>query len=126
TAHAHGVKVHLAATLFNSSGGSEISTFLGSSAARTAAVDALVNSIAQNHGDGINLDFELVSSAMRDSFSAFLEEARAALDKALPAAELSIAAPPSVGYRGYDFARIGRSARLLLMGYDYHYGGSSN
>src|SRR5437764_9385919 len=33
-AHSHGVKVHLCATLFNSSGGSEIATFLGSAAAR--------------------------------------------------------------------------------------------
>ena len=40
-AHAHGVKVHLGATLFNSSGGSEIATFLANSAAMTKAVQQL-------------------------------------------------------------------------------------
>src|SRR5438270_13888639 len=41
-AHSHGVRVHLCATLFDSSGGSEIATFLASSAARAKAVSQLV------------------------------------------------------------------------------------
>jgi MYXO-CTERM domain-containing protein len=124
TAHSYGVKVHLCATLFNSSAGTEITTFLSSATAQAQAIQALVSSVQAAGGDGLNLDFEFVPSAMRDAFSSFLEQTQAALVKAIPEAELSIASPPSVGYKGYDFARVAKVARLLLMGYDYHYAGA--
>ena len=121
-AHAHGVKVHLCATLFNSSGGSEIATFLGSSAARSKAVSQLVG-IAQGAGlDGLNLDFEFVPSGSRTQFTAFAQELHTALRAALPAAELTIAMPASTGYTGYDAAALAAvTERLLLMEYDYHW-----
>ena len=62
-AHAHGVNVHLCATLFNSSGRSEIATFLASPAARAKAVQQLV--ALANGIDGLNLDFEFVPSGSR-------------------------------------------------------------
>ncbi len=116
-AHSHGAKVHLAATLFNTSGGGEIATFLGSSAATAKATQQLA-SLAQGL-DGINLDFEFVPSASRAAFTAFVQQ----LHAALPAgSELTLAMPASVGYGGYDVPNLAAATeRLLLMEYDYHW-----
>jgi len=118
-AHAHGVKVHLGATLFNSSGGSEIATFLASSSARSTAVQQLV-ALAP---DGVNLDFEFVPSGSRDAFTSFVQQ----LHAAMPAgSELTLAMPPTVSWSGYDNAALAASTeRLLMMDYDFHYGGSN-
>ena len=127
-AHANGVKIHLAAVLFNSaSPGGEIAAFLASPAARAQAIHTLVNSIQQNGADGLSYDFEFVPSTSREPFSVFIEETRKALDAAVPGAELTLATPPSTGYRGYDFARLSASAdRILLMAYDYHWTAAPN
>ncbi len=127
-AHANGVKIHLAAALFNSaSPGGEIAAFLASPAARAQAIHTLVNSIQQNGADGVSYDFEFVPSTSRDAFSVFIEETRKALDAAVPGAELTLATPPNTGYRGYDFARLSASAdRILLMAYDYHWAAAPN
>lgn len=114
-AHAHGVNVHLGATLFNSSGGSEIATFLASSSARAAAVSHLAT-LAQGI-EGVDLDFEFVPSASRAQFTSFVQQ----LHAALPGAEVSIAMPASTGYTGYDAAALSEVATLLLMEYDYHW-----
>ena len=114
-AHAHGARVHLCATLFNTAGGSEIATFLANAAARASAVQQLV-SLAP---DGVNLDFEFVPSGSRDSFTAFVRELRAALPQPL---ELTLAMPATISYSGYDVAALaGTAHRLLLMEYDFHW-----
>lgn len=121
-AHAHGVKVHLCATLFNSSGGSEIATFLASASARAGAVQKLV-AIATAAGiDGLNLDFEFVPSGSRSAFTSFVQELHSALRAAIPLAELTIAIPSTTSYTGYDAAELSSvTERLLLMEYDWHW-----
>lgn len=119
-AHQHGVRVHLCATLFNTSTGSEIATFLGSAAAQGRAVQALV-SLASGL-DGLNLDFEYVPSASRDAFTAFVQTLHGALRAASPGAELTLAMPATTSYSGYDVkALAAASERLLLMEYDWHW-----
>jgi len=114
-AHANGVRVHLCATLFNTSGGNEVATFLASSSARAAAVQQL----AAQAPDGINLDYEFVPTASRDAFTAFVQQLREALPQAV---ELTLAMPASSSYGGYDVPRLATLAnRLLLMEYDYHW-----
>jgi len=114
-AHANGVRVHLCATLFNTSGGNEVATFLASSSARAAAVQQLT-ALAP---DGINLDYEFVPTASRDAFTTFVQQLREALSQAF---ELTLAMPASASYGGYDIpALASRANRLLLMEYDYHW-----
>jgi spore germination protein YaaH len=114
-AHANGVRVHLCATLFNTSGGNEVATFLASSSARAAAVQQLTTLAP----DGINLDYEFVPTASRDAFTAFVQQLREALPQPL---ELTLAMPATASYRGYDVPRLATLAsRLLLMEYDYHW-----
>ena len=114
-AHAHGARVHLCATLFNSAGGAQIATFLGNAAARASAVQQLV-ALAP---DGINLDFEFVPTASRDPFTAFVQELRSALPTG---SELTLAMPATTAYSGYDVPALAAVAdRLLLMEYDFHW-----
>ena len=114
-AHAHGARVHLCATLFNTAGGSEIATFLASATARSTAVQQLV-ALAP---DGVNLDFEFVPSGSRDAFTGFVQQLRAALP---PPLELTLAMPATNSYSGYDFAALAATTdRLLLMEYDFHW-----
>ncbi len=114
-AHAHGARVHLCATLFNTAGGSEIATFLANAAGRASAVQQLV-ALAP---DGVNLDFEFVPSASRDAFTGFVQQLRAALPAPI---ELTLAMPATISYSGYDFPALAAAAdRLLLMEYDFHW-----
>lgn len=122
-AHAMGVKVHLCATLFNSSSpGGEITAFLGSATARAAAVQALVAKAQAAGIDGLDFDLEFVPSTSRDAYVSFVQQARTALRAAIPGAELTLAVPPGLGYKGYDPAGLSAAAdRLLIMFYDYHW-----
>jgi spore germination protein YaaH len=123
-AHSHGVKVHLCATLFNSSGGSEVATFLADTAARASATQQLVSLAAGI--DGLDLDFEFVPGASKAAFTAFVQSLHSALRSAIPAAELTIAMPSSTGWSGYDAPALAAATeRLLLMEYDFHSGGSN-
>ncbi len=120
-AHAHGVKVHLCATLFNSGAG-EIGVFLGSAAAQSRAIDSLVHLVAGAGADGLNLDFEFVTSLYRDAFTTFVRRSHEALRSAVPGAELTLAMPSSTGYTGYDTASLAAATeRLLMMEYDWHW-----
>src|SRR5438477_7429566 len=114
-AHAHGVKVHLGATLFNSSGGSEIATFLANSAAMTKAVQQL-SALAAGI-EGVDLDFEVVPSTSKTQFTGFVQQ----LKNALPNLEISLAVPGLTSYTGYDSTALAPVATLLLMEYDYHW-----
>ena len=120
-AHAHGVRVHVCATLFNS-GADEIGTFLGSATAQARAIDALVHLVSGAGADGLNLDFEFVTFGNRDAFTTFVRRAHDALRAAAPGAELTLAMPSSTGYAGYDAAALSAATeRLLVMEYDWHW-----
>jgi spore germination protein YaaH len=120
-AHAHGVKVHVCATLFNTSAG-EIATFLGSDTAQSRAIDALVRLVSGAGADGLNFDFEFVAAGNRDAFTTFVRRAHSALRSAVPGAELTLAYPSSTGYTGYDTAALAAATeRLLVMEYDWHW-----
>ena len=114
-AHAHGARVHLCATLYNSAGGTEVSAFLANPVARATALLQLVLLAP----DGMNLDFEFVPAGSRDAFTAFAQQLRAALP---PSTELTLAMPATTGYSGYDVPALAASTdRLLLMEYNWHW-----
>ena len=114
-AHARGARVHLCATLFNSTGGAEVSGFLANPLAQTTALLQLVLLAP----DGLNLDFEFVPAGSRDAFTAFVQQLRAALP---PATELTLAMPATTGYSGYDVPALAAATdRLLLMEYNWHW-----
>ncbi|MBS2023633.1 MAG: hypothetical protein JST92_14615 [Deltaproteobacteria bacterium] len=127
-AHQHGVRCHLGVTLFNTSADSAvISGFLANASAESAAISTLVAKVKAAGIEGINLDFEFVPSASRAAYSAFVKQFADALHAELPSAELTLAVPPGLGYKGYDPAALSSAAdRLLIMFYDYYWGSAPN
>jgi spore germination protein YaaH len=123
TAHQYGAKAHLCAT---ATGGPD--TLLSSATARQTAITALVALVKDAGGDGLNIDFEFVSSAHAADFVTFIQDAATALHAALPAAELTLAMPAyPPWYPGYDVPKLAAASdRLLVMEYDFHWSGSSS
>jgi spore germination protein YaaH len=123
TGHQYGVRVMLTVTLFNSAGGSEIATFLGSPTAVASGTQAIVDAVAQNGADGVDLDFEFVPRSARAQFVSFVGGLATALHAAVPGSDVSVATPGDA-YPGYDLAGLGAAAdTLMIMAYDFHYAG---
>jgi spore germination protein YaaH len=119
-AHQHGVKVILTVATFDASA---IHALLSSPSARAAAIAALVSeALTSQAGDGLNVDFEQMGRADRDSFTAWIADLRQALHTARPDAELSLALPPVPGAGAYDFAALTLAAdRVFVMVYAFHW-----
>ena len=122
-AHNKGVKIHLTATLFGSSGNKAL---LQNETSCNTLVANLVSEVTSAGGDGICIDFESVGSwtgATKALTSFMTKLANAATAQGL---EVSIALPSIDWYADFDvgsFEKLG--IMCIIMGYDYHYSGSS-
>ena len=122
-AHNKGVKIHLTATLFGSSGNKAL---LQNETSCNTLVANLVSEVTSAGGDGICIDFESVGSwtgATKALTSFMTKLANAASAQGL---EVSIALPSIDWYADFDvgsFEKLG--IMCIIMGYDYHYSGSS-
>ena len=122
-AHDHGVKIHLTATLFGSSGNKAL---LQNETSCTTLVNGLVSAVMGAGGDGICIDFESVGSwtGATKALTAFMTKlANAAKAQGL---EVSIALPSVDWYADFDvgsFEKLG--IMCIIMGYDYYYSGAS-
>jgi spore germination protein YaaH len=124
-AHAQGVVVHMTFTLF---GNSNVSLFLNDSSARHNAIENMSAFVANYGIEGVNVDFEFVTSSVRDSFSLFVADlAYAMWNHAGGRKDLYIAMPAvPEWYPGYDYTCLSdNSDGLFIMAYGFHYGGSS-
>ncbi len=125
SARNNGVEVHITITLF---GNTNVSTFLNDANARSNAVSNIVNLVSNLAVDGVSIDFEFVTSTVRDSFNLFISSLyNALLNHPDGRKYLSIAMPayPS-WYPGYDVAFLSNNSDyLFVMAYDFHYSGSS-
>lgn len=124
-AHTWGVVIHMTFTLF---GNSNVSTFLNNATARQNAVTAM-SAFVVNYGiEGVNIDFEFVTSSMRDSFSLFMYDLSYAMWNHPGGRKDVYIAMPAVPawYPGYDYAYLSDySDGLFIMAYGFHYSGSS-
>jgi len=125
-AHPRGVRVHMTFTLF---GSTSVSSFLNNPTARLNAINNISQFISNYNLDGVNIDFEYVTSTVRDSFSKFINDLYYEL-KNHPEGrkELYIAIPPVPSwYPGYDYSYLAsHSDGLFIMAYDYHYAGDND
>lgn len=124
-AHPRGVRIHMTFTVF---GNTNVTTFLNNASARANAINNIA-ALMTNYGcDGANIDFEFVTSAVRDSFNRFINDLASALwNHSGGRKELYLASPAvPEWYPGYDFAYLAaHSDGLFIMAYDFHYSGSS-
>ncbi len=99
-------------------------------AKRQAHIKDIVDIVLSNRYDGIDIDYESLHAADRDSFSTFIEELAAALHA--NGKLLSVTVHPKTdengtweGPRAQDWARLGKAAdEFKIMVYDYSSGAS--
>ena len=122
-AHSNGVKVVLVAINFDRS---SISTLLGSSTYRTRLINNLVSAVASANADGVNIDFEGLSSSSKAQFTAFIQELGQTFHNEIPGSEVTIAMPAVDWSNAYDYQALAAACDgLFIMGYNYHWTGSN-
>lgn len=123
-AHKQGIKVELAVTNFDP-------TSLHSLLSSTSAVDKLVaalveESLVTQPGDGLSIDFEGLRAADRAALVSFVTKLRAAMKAKRSDSQLSLATPAVDWSKAYDYPGLAaQSDTLFIMGYGYHWSGSS-
>ncbi|MFT5453860.1 MAG: hypothetical protein ACI9K2_000336 [Myxococcota bacterium] len=112
----YGVRVHLCVVNFDPA---ELRVLLASPSARSTLIDGLVEQLAITGAHGVNIDFEGVPSDARDDLVTFTAELDAAVGEV-------VLASPAVDWSGaWDYSELTRHADLFIMGYGYHWSGSS-
>lgn len=114
-AHAYGVKVHLTVINFDTD---SMSALLGSTSARANAVSQIQAQVEAYGADGVNIDFEGLSSSRREEFVSFIQELQEAVDEVW-------LAMPAVDWNGaFDYDQLAAASQgLFIMGYGYHWTG---
>jgi spore germination protein len=123
-AHADGIRVVPTFQLFDNGSLPTLRAFLNSRRAQDRFVAAALALMVRRRADGANLDVEPVPDALAPSFAQFVGRFANAVHRRLPGAQVVVALGASQG--GSAIAAIGRAAdRLFIMGYDYHWQGST-
>ena len=115
-AEPYGVRVHLTVANFEPS---ELREILGSASARQNLIDELVAWQEQTGVHGVNIDFEGMPSSRRAEMVTFIRDLEAAVG------EVAVATPSVDWSSAWDYAALSEHADLFIMGYGYHYSGSS-
>ena len=129
-AHAHGVRVVLTVTMMAWDGGVGQAALLGSTTGRSNLVAAIVKAVGDRAADGVNLDFEPVSTSLRDQYTSFVRQLKAGLVAGKVGSYLTVdtmagAATWSTGYDVGGLTASGAADALFAMGYDYSWSGSA-
>ena len=122
-AHARGVRVVLVVTNF---GAANNASLLGDTTKQNTLIASLLSMLTMRNGDGINIDFEAVGSAQRNSLVSFMSKLATRVREKIPGAEISMASPAVDWSNAWDLAQLANICDyLVLMGYDYYWSGSS-
>lgn len=101
-------------------------TVLGNEGLRASTIQSIVQFVEEEDFDGVNLDFEVVSVSMRDQFTTFVKDLKAALPKDV-VLSLSLRCrtyDSQTWLDGYDYASLSKYAdQCIIMAYDQHYNG---
>lgn len=112
----YGVKVHLCVTNFDPA---SLGTLLGSATHRQTLIDNLVDWVDQTGAHGVNVDFEGLPLAQKQNMVTFTKDLDAVVDEV-------VLATPAVDWSGaWDYSELTKYADLFIMGYGYHWSGSS-
>jgi spore germination protein YaaH len=119
-AHNAGDRVVLTVKAFNDS---TISGATGSEQARQTLISGIVNEVVNRPADGVNIDFEGVTSSLAANFTTFIAELQSALNsRAGGHSYLTVDTYASAGQGGtmYDLAALWHHVDALdLMGYGF-------
>lgn len=122
-AHANGVEVVLTVSLFNKA---DLETLLSSASNRSRLIENLVKQIVDAGADGINIDFEAFPASQKANLVIFIKDLRKSLRDNISHAKVTLATPAVDWSSAWDFNALAtESDGLFIMGYDYHWKGSS-
>ena len=122
-AHLNGVRVVLTVTCFSAS---TITSILSSSTNRTNLVNNLLVQVQAGGADGVNVDFEGMPVAQRDSLTLFMQELSSTFYAAIPGSHITIATPAVDWSGAFDYDQLASACDgLMVMGYDYFWSGAS-
>ncbi|MEA1882467.1 MAG: glycosyl hydrolase family 18 protein [Candidatus Marinimicrobia bacterium] len=122
-AHANGVEVVLTVTLFNKS---DLETLLSSENNRNNLIKNLVYEVKRAGADGVNVDFEAFPASQKSNLVTFIKNLRSSLRDSISHAQVTLATPAVDWSSAWDFNALAtESDGLFIMGYDYHWKGSS-
>ncbi len=127
-AHRHGTRVVLTVQSFAWTTGQarSQSALLGSPAARLKLARQIAAAVRDRGADGVNLDFEPLTSGRGDEFVAFVRSLRSELDKLAKGYQLTFDTTGSIGNYPIEAATApGAADAIFIMGYDYRTAGSS-
>ncbi len=121
SAQANGVRVNLCVTLF-----SNHSTFFASSTAMQNLIDNLIYLVQLRNANGVNIDFEGVSSSLSPDLTAFMIDLCNQMHAAIPGSQVSICTYAVDWSNLFDLPALDPYIDFYtIMGYGYYYSGSS-
>ena len=115
-AQTYSVRVHLTVVNFDTE---ELRTLLGDEAARSRLIATLKDIVDETGVDGVNIDFEGVPVERRDAMVSFIRDLSTVVD------EVVVATPAVDWSKAWDYAALTDYADLFIMGYGYHWSGST-
>jgi len=122
-AHAHGTKVVLCATLFNSN---DLTTLLSNASYRQNLIDNLLTQVQAGNADGVNIDFESFPASQRENMVTFITDLTNTFHSAIPGSQVTLAMPAVDWSNAWDYNALASiSDGLFIMGYAYHWSGST-
>ena len=124
TAHSYGVKVVLVAINFNQN---SLTTLLSNSTNRSRLINNLLYEVTSANADGINIDFERFPVSQKQNLNLFMKALADTFHKHIPNSSVSIALPAVNWSNKFDYYTLATICdALFIMGYNYHWTGSSN
>jgi hypothetical protein len=122
SAIAHGVKVDLCVDLF-----SNLTSFLGNTAAQTTLISNLVSLVQSRGANGVNIDFEGMGSSNKAAFTIFMDSLCTRMHAKVPGSKVSIATYAVDWGPSFDIVALNQFVDyFVIMGYDYYYSHSPN
>ena len=122
-AHTNGVDVVLCVTLFNNS---DLVTLLSNATYRQNLIDNLLTQVQAGNADGVNVDFESFPASQKQNMVQFITDLTNTFHNEIPGSQVTLATPAVDWSDGWDYNALATvSDGLFIMGYNYHYGGSS-
>ena len=131
SAHARGVRVVPTITMMAwDYDYTDMAALLNSSTYRSRLVADVVSMVRDRRADGVNIDFEPVPSSLRSQFTTLVRQIKKGLVDARVGSYVTVdtmagAATWSTGYDVVGLSASGAADALMVMAYDFHYGGSS-
>ena len=114
-AHSNSVDVVLCATLM-----SNHAAFFGSAAAQSNLINELVRVVQLRSADGVNIDFEAISSGYAEELTLFMSNLTVRMHNDVPGSQVSICLPAVDWSSNFDVAEYqGFLDKCIIMGYDY-------